>query len=128
MRESDAPPSDFIINPELAIHTQLDDLNLTLADVLTELRVRPTGEMVPLDETQSGSTPTIHFLDPPLFGFSLTNDGANDLEYNVGGRQSWCLIRANETIQVDMRQPIIDRIIFRCEAAQAAAWRLTGIR
>jgi hypothetical protein len=126
--QSDGQPSDFIVNPELAIHTQLDDLNITLAEVLIELRVRPTGRMVPLAGSQTGVPPTRIFLGDPWFGFTLTNDGPNDLQYNVGDAQEWCILKPNESIQTDMRQAILSWIVFQCAAGLTANWRLTGIR
>ena len=118
----------FRVNPIVFEITLLDDLNLTLADMLATLRERPAGNLVPAAGVQSGVTPTTERFDPPLFGFSLTNDGPNTLQYNVGDPQVWCVLKPNETIQTDMRHAIIGRIAFRCAAGETAAWRLTAVR
>lgn len=131
--ESAEPPNDDgwqRLNPQLAIFTQLDDLNVRLAQLLARTPPLPSGGLVPLSGQQVGGTPvnTLSFVDEPLFGFTLTNDGPGVLQYDVGERQQWCVLRNLETIHIDMRAPIIPRIRLLCDPGQTAAWRLTGVR
>ena len=118
----------FRINPLLALFIGIDDLNITMSDLLERTPPLPKGDLVPFSGTQEGGPATIVDLDPPLFGFTLTNDGPDDLQYTPGNEQAWCTLKKDEVFSTDMRRPIIDRIAFQCAPGATVNWRLTGVR
>lgn len=116
------------VNPTLALFVLLDDMNVTLAEVRDELRQRPSGKIAVITATQTATIPYILRLDPPWYGFVLTNDGPDPLQVQVGDDvDQWATIKSTEVLPVDMGGPVVSRILLRVAVAgQQATYRLFG--
>ncbi len=102
-------------------------MNVTLAEMRDELRQRPSGKIAVVTATQTSTIAQIIRLAPPWFGFVLTNDGPDPLQVQVGDVDQWATVKATEVLPVDMRGPVVSRILLRVAVTgQQAAYRLFG--
>lgn len=116
------------INPLQALYIQLDDLNITLTQVLRELQNKPTGHIAPVTLTINSPVAHEEILKPVWFSFVITNDGPDDLEFSVNdGAGPYITLRPRETMPIDMQGSVIDRLYFKTRSGETASLRAYGV-
>lgn len=66
----------------------------------------------------------------PWFSIQIVNDGDAPVYVLVSPRKSfeWHIVNKSETYKVDMMRPLIDEVLFKCDAPLTASVRLVGVR
>jgi len=115
------------LNPAQALYIQLDDISLTMQEVLRELRHRPTGHIMPLTGIATEIV-VVHKITPAWFSLVITNDGPDPLEFLIGEvNQDYVVLNPRETMPVDFDGTLIRGIRLKTAPDQQANFRIFGV-
>jgi len=116
------------VSPEALIAVLLDEISGRLEEIYERMEWAPQGI---LDDYTISVTDEYKTLEGgPWFSFTLFNDGPNDVYVYVNDYKPVreTPLRSGDSINIDMQQPLIEKIILICNPGETASVRIFAKR